>query len=44
VTQPDTKASGCVWWPGLLIWLGVAAAASKLGWSDKTKMLVQIAT
>ena len=30
-----------MWWPGLLIWLG-AAAASQLGWSDKTKALVLI--
>ena len=36
-----TKASGCVWWPGLLIWLA-AAAASLLGWSTKTRALVTL--
>jgi hypothetical protein len=37
-----TKASGCVWWPGLLIWIGGAVAGSLLGWSAKTKLLVLV--
>jgi hypothetical protein len=40
--QTETKATGCVWWPGLLIWVGVAAAGSLLGWSAKTRLLVLV--
>jgi hypothetical protein len=40
--QTKTKSSGCVWWPGLLIWLGVASAGSLLGWSAKTRVLVLV--
>lgn len=39
-TQTETKATGCVWWPGLLLWIGVAVAGSLLGWSAKTRVLV----
>jgi hypothetical protein len=39
---PESKASGCVWWPGLLIWVGVAVAGSLLGWSAKTRLLVLV--
>jgi hypothetical protein len=41
-TQANTKASRCVWWPGLLIWLAAAIAASLLGWSTKTRALVTL--
>jgi hypothetical protein len=40
--RTEEKASGCVWWSGLLIWLGVAAAGSLLGWSAKTRVLVLV--
>jgi len=39
-TQTEPKATGCVWWPGLLLWIGVAVAGSLLGWSARTRVLV----
>jgi hypothetical protein len=40
--RTEGKASGFVWWPGLLTWLGVAAAGGLLGWSAKTRVLVLV--
>jgi hypothetical protein len=31
-----------VWWPGLLIWLAAAIAASLLGWSTRIRALVTL--
>jgi hypothetical protein len=39
---PESRASGCVWWPGLLLWIGVAGAGGLLGWSAKTRLLVLV--
>jgi outer membrane biosynthesis protein TonB len=40
--RTEEKASGCVWWPGLLLWIGVAATGSLLGWSAKTRVLMLV--